>query len=78
MHSSLGHAIVFGLPAARAFAIADSYDAMVRTDRPYRVGTDHERAIADITRLAGVRYDPALVVVFLGVPDGAWLDVAQR
>lgn len=61
----VGAAIPFG---ARVLAVCDTYDAMT-TDRPYRGGVGHERAIAEITRGAGAQFDPAVVEVFVATTD---------
>ncbi len=54
---------------ARIVAVADAYDAMMR-DRPYRKALSREDAVAEIRRLAGLRFDPAVVDAFLAVlPD---------
>jgi diguanylate cyclase (GGDEF)-like protein len=48
---------------ARIVAIADAYEAMV-AGRPYRTAIDHERALAELRRHAGVQFDPELVRLF--------------
>jgi diguanylate cyclase (GGDEF)-like protein len=48
---------------ARIVAIADAYEAMV-AGRPYRTAIDHERALAELRRHAGVQFDPDLVRLF--------------
>ncbi|HYF88092.1 DUF3369 domain-containing protein [Azospirillum sp.] len=54
---------------ARIVAVADAYDAMTR-DRPYRKALSREDSVAEIRRLAGLRFDPAVVDAFLAVlPD---------
>ena len=107
MHSSLGHAVLFGLPgltgaasmvlahheywdgsgypnglrgqsiplAARMFTIVDSYDAMVRIDREFRVGVSHRAACEEIRALTGKKYDPEIAEVFHQVSEGPWLDI---
>lgn len=50
----------------RLLAIADAYDAMT-SDRPYRKAMNHEAALAEIRRCAGMQFDPALVDVFMGL-----------
>jgi diguanylate cyclase (GGDEF)-like protein len=55
---------------ARIVAIADAYEAMV-AGRPYRDSVDHEAAIAELRRHAGLQFDPDLVEVFAGLfPHG--------
>ena len=56
---------------ARIFAIVDCYDAMT-SDRPYRKALSHADALAEIRRCSGVQFDPALVQVFVTIPEHAW------
>jgi len=51
---------------ARIVAVADAYDAMTR-DRPYRPALGRDHAVDEIRRLAGLRFDPAVVDAFLAV-----------
>ncbi|WP_042702948.1 DUF3369 domain-containing protein [Azospirillum sp. B506] len=51
---------------ARIVAVADAYDAMTR-DRPYRQAMNRDAAVSEIRRLAGLRFDPAVVDAFLAV-----------
>jgi HD-GYP domain-containing protein (c-di-GMP phosphodiesterase class II) len=51
---------------ARIIHVADAYDAMT-TDRPYRRGMSHERAIGILTHYAGSQFDPAVVNAFVAV-----------
>jgi response regulator RpfG family c-di-GMP phosphodiesterase len=53
---------------ARAFAIADAYDAMT-TDRPYRAALPKGRALETISDAAGTRYDPEVVDLFIDITD---------
>ncbi len=46
--------------AARAFAIADIYDALTH-DRPYRSAWPQNRALDSIDNLAGTHLDPEMV-----------------
>jgi len=48
---------------ARIVTIADAYDAMV-SNRPYRSGGSHERALEELTAYAGKQFDPRIVEVF--------------
>jgi two-component system, cell cycle response regulator len=51
---------------ARIISVCDAYDAMV-TDRPYRMGTDSESALAELRRCAGTQFDPGVVEAFCAV-----------
>ncbi len=50
--------------AARLFAVADVYDALL-SDRPYRPAWTREQALAHMESLAGIHFDPQVVKVFL-------------
>ena len=52
---------------ARIIHIADAYDAMT-TDRSYRRGLTHERAIEILFEYAGMQFDPRIVPVFASLP----------
>ncbi len=59
--------------AARIFAVADSFDAMV-SDRPYRRGLPLEHIVGELRRGAGKQFDPQVVAVFLPLlDDDTWL-----
>jgi HD-GYP domain-containing protein (c-di-GMP phosphodiesterase class II) len=62
---------------ARIFAIADTLDAMT-SDRPYRKGTSFETARAEIVRCSGAQFDPAIVNVYLQIPDEHWMTMRER
>lgn len=49
--------------AARIFAVADVYDALL-SDRPYRPSLSKEKALEHIRARAGSHFDPAIVEVF--------------
>jgi HD-GYP domain-containing protein (c-di-GMP phosphodiesterase class II) len=49
---------------SRILFVADAYDAMT-TDRVYRSGLNHERAMAELERCAGTQFDPEIVAVFV-------------
>lgn len=51
---------------ARVMAVADTYDAMT-SDRPYRTGLGHEKALAELVRCAGTQFDPACVDAFVSM-----------
>jgi putative nucleotidyltransferase with HDIG domain len=48
---------------ARILSVADSFDAMV-TDRPYRKGMPHWKAMEELERCAGTQFDPQVVEIF--------------
>jgi putative nucleotidyltransferase with HDIG domain len=54
--------------AARIFAVADTYDAII-SDRPYRPARPHAAAVAELARVAGSQLDPRLVDAFLAIPE---------
>lgn len=62
---------------ARAFAVIDSYDAMVRTDRAFRVGVEHERAMGELRGLMGIKYDPEVVRAVEQVGE-AWCAIGAQ
>ncbi len=72
---------------ARIIHVADAYDAMT-TDRSYRRGMAHERAVEIIVENAGKQFDPRIVDVFTRLPrealmrqtavPGAWTQAAER
>lgn len=48
---------------ARIVKIADAYDAMT-SDRPYRQGMSHERALSVFEQISGSQLDPSIVEAF--------------
>jgi HD-GYP domain-containing protein (c-di-GMP phosphodiesterase class II) len=50
---------------ARIIAVCDAYNAMTSDQRPYRRPVSHEKAIAEIRRCAGSRFDPLIIRAFL-------------
>lgn len=56
---------------ARIFAVADALDA-ITSDRPYRKARSFEVARAEILRCSGTQFDPAVVEIFLKIPDALW------
>ncbi|MBS1992537.1 MAG: response regulator [Cyanobacteria bacterium SZAS LIN-2] len=67
-----GDAIPIG---ARIILVSDAYDAMT-TDRPYREAIGHERAVAELKKMSGKQFDPAVVdalMAFIG-DDGREID----
>ena len=59
---------------ARIFAVADTLDA-ITSDRPYRRARTYDVARKEILRCAGSQFDPAIVDVFMGLPDSLWEDL---
>jgi len=49
---------------ARILAVADTYDAMT-SDRPYRKGFDHEKAVELILEETGAQFDPNVLKAFM-------------
>lgn len=49
---------------ARIIAVADTYDAIL-SSRPYRSGSNHEKAISELRKYAGVQFDPRIVKAFV-------------
>jgi putative nucleotidyltransferase with HDIG domain len=52
---------------ARIIHVSDAYDAMT-TDRSYRRGLTHERAIEILREYAGIQFDPRIVEIFANLP----------
>jgi putative nucleotidyltransferase with HDIG domain len=69
-----GEAIPLG---ARIFAVADTLDA-ITSDRPYRKGRSFAEARAEILRCSGTQFDPAIVNVFIAMPDDLWSDLRRE
>jgi diguanylate cyclase (GGDEF)-like protein len=63
-----GEAIPLG---ARLLSIADAVDAMW-SDRCYRKGLEFDAIVEELIAKSGSQFDPALVRVFLGVPQSEW------
>jgi len=56
---------------ARIFALADTLDAM-SSDRPYRAALPYTAIRAEIDRMSGTQFDPALVTAFQEIPQADW------
>jgi HD-GYP domain-containing protein (c-di-GMP phosphodiesterase class II) len=52
---------------ARIIHVSDAYDAMT-TDRSYRRGLSHQRAIEILREYAGIQFDPRIVELFAQLP----------
>jgi len=52
---------------ARVIHVSDAYDAMT-TDRSYRRGMSHEKAISILIQYAGIQFDPHIVETFVNLP----------
>ena len=48
------------------------------SDRPYRKGTTFAAAKEEIARCSGTQFDPAIVEVFLRIPDDHWTKIRDR
>jgi putative nucleotidyltransferase with HDIG domain len=62
---------------ARIFAIADALDA-ITSDRPYRQASDFDFARQEILRCSGTQFDPAVVEVFLKIPNELWQELRSE
>jgi hypothetical protein len=51
---------------SRIISVADAYDAMT-SDRPYRKGMSHEKAIYELKSNSGKQFDPEIVEIFCGI-----------
>ncbi len=69
-----GQAIPMG---ARIFCVAHALDAIL-TDRPYRQAKSLPEARVEIAQLAGKQFDPAVVRVFLDMPDRVWANLRSE
>lgn len=74
----LGGAIPLG---ARVIAVADTFDALT-SNRPYRTGCRHKKALDVLRAEAGTQLDPDVVAAFLGYYSGRralpwWSAVAE-
>lgn len=62
---------------ARIFAIADTLDA-ITSDRPYRKARSFDAAREEILRCSGTQFDPAVVEVFLKIPNELWQELRSE
>jgi putative nucleotidyltransferase with HDIG domain len=62
---------------ARIFAVADTLDA-ITSDRPYRKARGFDSAREEILRCSGTQFDPAVVEVFLKIPNELWQELRSE
>ena len=62
---------------ARIFAVADTLDA-ITSDRPYRKSRGFDTAREEILRCSGTQFDPAVVEVFLKIPNELWQELRSE
>src|SRR5256714_996010 len=62
---------------ARIFSVADTLDA-ITSDRPYRAAQPIAAAREEIARFEGTQFDPAVVRVFLQMPETIWEDLRKE
>jgi len=62
---------------ARIFAVADTLDA-ITSDRPYRKARPFDAARTEILRCSGTQFDPAVVEVFLKIPNELWHELRSE
>jgi putative nucleotidyltransferase with HDIG domain len=62
---------------ARIFSVADTLDA-ITSDRVYRAAQSVSAAREEIERWSGKQFDPAVVKVFLGMPEYIWTDLRKE
>ncbi len=63
--------------AARIFAVADAFDAII-SDRVYRRGKSCEEAAAELDLCAGKHFDPQVVAAFHRVSVEEWKEIRAR
>jgi len=62
---------------ARIFAVADALDA-ITSDRPYRKARSFDAGREEILRCSGTQFDPAVVEVFLKIPNELWHELRSE
>ncbi len=62
---------------ARIFAVADTLDA-ITSDRPYRQASDFDFAREEILRCSGTQFDPAVIEVYLKIPNELWQELRSE
>lgn len=67
-HGLRGEEIPLG---GRVFTLVDTLDAMT-SDRPYRKALPFAAVTEEVKRFSGLQFDPAIVEVFLSIPQKRW------
>lgn len=62
---------------ARIFAVADAMDA-ITSDRPYRKARSFDAAREEVLRCSGTQFDPAVVEIFLKIPNELWHELRSE
>ena len=62
---------------SRIFMVADTLDA-ITSDRPYRRARSFDAAREEILRCSGTQFDPAVVEVFLKIPNELWHELRSE
>ena len=62
---------------ARIFAVADTLDA-ITSDRPYRKARSFDVAREEILGCSGTQFDPAVIEVFLKIPNELWQELRSE
>jgi HD-GYP domain-containing protein (c-di-GMP phosphodiesterase class II) len=63
--------------SARIFAVADALDA-ITSQRYYKEAQSFHDAVTEIERCSGTHFDPAVVRVFLTLPEKAFMRIRQE
>jgi response regulator RpfG family c-di-GMP phosphodiesterase len=62
---------------ARIFAVVDTYDA-ITSDRPYRKSSSYDIARSEIAKCTGTQLDPAVVAVWMSIPQAVWDQIREE
>jgi HD-GYP domain-containing protein (c-di-GMP phosphodiesterase class II) len=62
---------------SRIFAVADALDA-ITSDRPYRKARSLNAAREEIQQCSGTQFDPAVVEIFLKIPNELWSELRSE
>lgn len=52
---------------SRVIAVADAFEAMTTTMRPYRKAIQPVEAVEELTRMSGIQFDPRVVKAFISI-----------